>query len=316
MKAQISPKDWVLLSAYLDGELSARETARAEKKLRASQELRKTLEEMKRTRTLIQSLPRKRVPHSFALTPAMAEGKPNPFQRLFPVLSFVSVASIVAFIAIFLLQLTPNLSRDMTPMTLAMEAQAEKEMLSSDTDTSPMIINWGGIPYQQAAPGMGGGQDQGPEMANAPPPAQEIIVPEVVLEVEAETVAEPEMEMDIQPTPVAAAVEDEAREEGIGEEADMLAAPAEEEEGEVQREIPPAASPTPQVVEEKSAEGSSPILGVRPSEEVGQMLISASPTPVQEQVSQIRANNYTLPIVLILLAVITGLGAIYIRLKY
>lgn len=313
MKAQISPKDRVLLSAYLDGELSARETERAEKKLRADQELRETLDEMKKTRALIQSLPRKRVPHSFTLTPAMAEGKANPFLRLFPVLSFVSVASTLALIAIFLLQLSPNLSRDMAPMTLAMEAQAEKEMLTSDAEATPAIINWGGVPLPQAAPGMGGGvQEQVPEMAPiAPAPAQEIIVPEVALE----AVAEAEMEMAMQPTPVAAAVEGEAREEGIVEEADMLAEPAEEEADEVQRELPTPTSPAPQTAEEKAVDDSNLGLGIRPSEEVGQMQVYASPTPEQEQPSQKRAN-YTLQAVLIILAVSTGLAAIYIRRKY
>ena len=313
MKAQISPKAWVLLSSYLDGELSAREIKRAEKKLRASKELRETLDEMKKTRALIQSLPRKRVPHNFTLTPAMAEVKANTLQRLFPVLSFVSIASTLAFIAIFLFQLTPRLSKDMAPMTLAMESQAEKEMLTSDEEAPPAIINWEAVPLPQAAPGMGGGQEQVPEMAPlAPAPAQEIIIPEVALE--AEAVAEPEMEMAIQPTPVAA-VEGEAREEGIGEEADMLAEPAEDEAEEVQREYPPATSPAPHVAEEKALEDSSPILGIRPSEEVGQMLVIASPTPEQEQPPQKR-DNYVLQAGLIALAVITGLAAIYIRLKY
>ena len=77
MKAEISPKDWGLLSAYLDKELSPREMIKVEQKLRASQELQDTLKEMQLTRSLIQSLPRKHTPRNFTLTPDMAAQKPS-----------------------------------------------------------------------------------------------------------------------------------------------------------------------------------------------------------------------------------------------
>jgi anti-sigma factor RsiW len=67
MKGKISARDYELLSAYLDKQLSARERARLETRLRTTPELHSALEDLHKTHLLLRSLPRPRRPRSFVL---------------------------------------------------------------------------------------------------------------------------------------------------------------------------------------------------------------------------------------------------------
>jgi len=73
MKAQLSHKDWELISEYLDGELSAREKNRLDQRLNQQPELRNSLEEMRQTRSILRSTPRLRAPRNFTLRPEMVQ---------------------------------------------------------------------------------------------------------------------------------------------------------------------------------------------------------------------------------------------------
>ena len=58
MTKNISMHEWEALSAYLDGELPAKERTKMEASLNQAPELRSALEEMRRTRAVLRSNPR------------------------------------------------------------------------------------------------------------------------------------------------------------------------------------------------------------------------------------------------------------------
>jgi anti-sigma factor RsiW len=104
MTDRISTRDWDDLSAYLDGQLNTKEQTRVETRLRQDADFRSALEELRRTRAVVHSLPKLRAPRSFLLTPEMAGQKTITRQArpAFPVLRFASViATVLLFITLF-----------------------------------------------------------------------------------------------------------------------------------------------------------------------------------------------------------------------
>ena len=100
MKTQITGREWEDLSAYLDGQLSPKESTRLEEKLQASADLRLALEELSRTRTLLRSQPPVRAPRNFLLSPKMVGERraPAPANRLFPVMRLASALAMALFV--------------------------------------------------------------------------------------------------------------------------------------------------------------------------------------------------------------------------
>ena len=70
--SKISPRDLKALSAYLDGELNAKERQHLETRLEQRPELRANLEELRSTRAVLRNAPVLRAPRNFTLTPQMA----------------------------------------------------------------------------------------------------------------------------------------------------------------------------------------------------------------------------------------------------
>ncbi len=94
MKNQITPRDIELLSAYLDNQLSSKDRARLEARLVQDPELKKTLQDLDRTRQLLHQLPRYRAPRNFYLKPEMVRATPRP--KLAPVFGVITaVASVL-----------------------------------------------------------------------------------------------------------------------------------------------------------------------------------------------------------------------------
>jgi hypothetical protein len=100
MTQQISPRDYELLSAYLDGELSTRDRARLEARMTKQPDLRLGLEELRQTKMLLRSLPQKRAPRNFTIPNALPRRRPVP--RLFPALRFASALAGILFMVVFL----------------------------------------------------------------------------------------------------------------------------------------------------------------------------------------------------------------------
>lgn len=102
MTTQISPRDWEALSSYLDNQLSLSERNRFEIRLEREAELRRGLEELRRTRTIIRSARRYRAPRNFTLTPSMVDQKraSSPSSTAYPVLRLASVLATLFFVLI------------------------------------------------------------------------------------------------------------------------------------------------------------------------------------------------------------------------
>jgi len=93
----------VLLSAYLDGELSTREQDLLESRLATDPELRARLEELRRTVSLVRDLPQVQAPRNFLLTPSMVSRtrpRPAPRRWLAPALTFATAASALSCVAV------------------------------------------------------------------------------------------------------------------------------------------------------------------------------------------------------------------------
>ena len=76
--AELSPRDWEALSAYLDGRLSPRERARLEARLAREPALRQRLAELRALRAALRDLPPPRVPRNFTLRPEMVRPTASP----------------------------------------------------------------------------------------------------------------------------------------------------------------------------------------------------------------------------------------------
>ena len=160
MKLNYSPKDWQLLSNYLDGQLTNREVSIVETRLNSEPQLKQTLMEMQQTRYLLQHAKKVPVPRSFTLTPEMASQIRPARKPLFPFFSFASVIATIFLVVVILFEFLPG----MLSSVLSQKSAASNEMLAMeaapmaeeamDSATPPMIIEWG---RPAGAYGMGGG---------------------------------------------------------------------------------------------------------------------------------------------------------------
>lgn len=151
MRAQINVNDAILISAYLDDQLSPAEKQRTETRLASDPAFKQALTELAYTRRLMWSLPKKHAPRNFTISPQTVK-RPVYQPWLRPALSFVSVAAAVMFVVVFGSELLLNRqARQMAPEA-AMLSGAEVAV----SEATPYIINWDPI---QSGGGGGGGAD-------------------------------------------------------------------------------------------------------------------------------------------------------------
>ncbi len=91
-------RDLELLSAYIDGELSARDLARLLSRLEREPGLKQALEEMKAVVQHLGSLPEVPLPRRFSLTPETAGLRSRP--RVYPVFQFATALAAIVFVAL------------------------------------------------------------------------------------------------------------------------------------------------------------------------------------------------------------------------
>jgi hypothetical protein len=135
MKMRISERDLEAISAYLDGQLTQREQARLEARLKADRGLREAYEQMHHTRAALRSLPVMRAPRNFTLTPQMVKARKSP-PPAYPVLRLASVMATLLFVLVMVGDLVTPRSVALAPGTLPqteeaatlMQAPAETEM--------------------------------------------------------------------------------------------------------------------------------------------------------------------------------------------
>jgi hypothetical protein len=306
MNAQISPKDWQLLSEYLDGQLSPHDRSKLELRIDSRPELRDGLEELRRLRSILRTVPRRKVPHNFTLTRAMVE-KPaaSRWTSWIPALSFSSAMATFLLIISLLTRMPAGLPATM----VSPGSEAERVMMVEpeaaimhDAQEAPPIIVWEAPGFG----GMGGGNEglmaegrggmDAPDMGLMAMPEEEFFADEGM------------------PAPAEEYVYEEPAEEPA-EAPSVAAAPPVEE---------PSASLDSKARIDENIEplvGTGPILGVAPVEEQGAMnLKSAAPDTImlqedQQQAAQPDSTWLILQIGLVLVAIGTGIAALYLRRK-
>jgi anti-sigma factor RsiW len=93
-------RDVESLSAYLDGALSPADSARLEARLRSDPGLRAVMDDLRTARGVLRTLPSRRAPRRFTLTPQMAGVKP-PLPRAYPVMRFATALATLLLVFTF-----------------------------------------------------------------------------------------------------------------------------------------------------------------------------------------------------------------------
>ncbi len=284
MNNELSPRQWQLLSAYLDDQLTAKEKRRVDELLQQNPEARRALDSLRQTRAALRAMPMHKAPRNFTLSakPAQIPSVPT-FTAVLRYSSALAATLLVVvlvldFIGIASPPAVNRLAADQAQERLAMEAPAQKET------GQPPIIMWGppalgayGKGGGGAAPaaGIGGGAAEPSTAAPSEP------LPEALPQVE----SMPPVEEQTAPT------EGAAQAQGGGE-------------------LPtPEITPTPEALT-----GSGPILGVQPSPKEGEVRLPAG-EELPSQPFRLPVPLSTIEIILAVLVVVLAVPAWLLRRK-
>ncbi len=136
MKDQFSSRDYELLSAYLDDQVSEKERAHIEARLKAEPALQSELNELKMTRMLVHNLPKLRAPRNYFIKAAAAAPVPRTL-RLAPVFGIISaVASVLLVVAIF----GSTFLKSRQPVAMSPLAPAVQETLTIQQPAQKIIV--------------------------------------------------------------------------------------------------------------------------------------------------------------------------------
>lgn len=117
MTTQNNPRDWILLSAYIDGELNDNDFRQVEARLRTDENLRTGLESLRLTRAVLRSQPALRAPRNFTLTPQMAGASRRMSPA--PVFPIMRLASVLATFFLILISVGNLLATRMQPVLVS-----------------------------------------------------------------------------------------------------------------------------------------------------------------------------------------------------
>lgn len=138
MKNEHNLRQYEMLSAYLDRQLTPREIAQVEAQIKQDSEMRTILEELRRTKQMLRAMPRLRAPRNFTLSPRAAGIHPK--KHTYPAYGWVSALAtlvlVLTMVGDFLLNRTGlpavGVTEVITVETLIVEsAPAAEEMLDS-----------------------------------------------------------------------------------------------------------------------------------------------------------------------------------------
>ena len=271
-KPNLNRHEWLLLSAYLDGELSDREKRQVEEWLQQDPASRTALEGLRRTRQVLRRTPQKPVPHNFTLTPDMLRKPLLPsFSRMF---SYSAALAGILLVAVLGLDLVGSMN---SPQIARNASEPIMQTFKTTEDTvaiekaAPQIIYWGNSGPLLGAYGKGGGGDGG-AMAygvggGGGAPIGGGVETEPSIPVEQVPLEEALPLEEAAPAPAEAMPE-------AGQMQPEQTAPVEESL--------PGATPMPEMPQAESltetapdsgagAPGSSPILGIRPADQQGRV---------------------------------------------
>ena len=157
---RLTKKEWLLLSRYLDGDLSAEQQHQIEQKLQKDEAFQGALKRLEHTRQVLRSVPQRKVPHSFVLTPEQAGIRPAhkmPYQ----IWQYSSIAAaLIAVIALAAQFFSPRMTIQEAVFTADESTILKQEALleeATPTEETPVIIQWN----SGVTGGMGGGSDAG-----------------------------------------------------------------------------------------------------------------------------------------------------------
>jgi len=136
------------LSAYLDNALNKEEAERLEARLEKESELREKLENLKRTKTLLNHLDRVPAPRNYTLTPDMVKVRGQKDKPLFMTLRLASSFAAILLVVLFGVQFA--LQGGILPPRMQSEAPMFEAARVEDEMTPEPLIFW-------AEPGTGGG---------------------------------------------------------------------------------------------------------------------------------------------------------------
>ena len=177
-----SSKQWQLLSAYLDGELSDRKKKQVQSLLSSDPLAAETLENLRKTKSLLRMLPTREVPHQYTLTRQEAlVSSPGWLVNGLRVLSGVSAAALVAFLTLDLLIPMRAIPQSaMLESMAAEEAPALESMPAPEQDTLIQPFTYESAPQGF---GLGGGGESPDEMFSQ---EQDLVLPDISI-IEEET---------------------------------------------------------------------------------------------------------------------------------
>lgn len=150
MKPRLSARDEQMLSDFLDGQLSEKNSTAFEKRLLVEPLLQEAAADLRRLKAEFKKLPRYRLPRNFTLTPAMASQKqPASLRFWFPVMRFASIAAVFMLVAVYVLEFLPGGIPALRNSPAAVQTFSTGPMLDA-TDggiglvqgTPPPIIIW------------------------------------------------------------------------------------------------------------------------------------------------------------------------------
>jgi hypothetical protein len=129
MTTRLKPRDWEILSAYLDGQLSPRENARLEARLQADDEMNNSLEQLRRTRVVLRSLPKVRSPRNYTLSASRVRVRPI-IPKIYPAFRLASAMAMLLFALVVIGDfLSPGLQRLYAPQTSAKVYETQVSLL-------------------------------------------------------------------------------------------------------------------------------------------------------------------------------------------
>ncbi|MEA4908157.1 MAG: zf-HC2 domain-containing protein [Anaerolineaceae bacterium] len=307
MNGNLSSHDWQLLSEYLDGELSPRDRQALEQRLQQQAELRAGLEELRTTRDALRSVPMRRVPRNFTLTPEMVQVRRPVLPGLFNVLRLSSAAAAVLVILTFVWQALPGTPVSTFSAPASQVAMSEAMQDSAASSPTPEIVFWA------PANGMGGGGG-GPEIMaqSAPEETAGKAAPEtysgdqplptvdaMLLPEEAEQSPQDELEAPEMAPQATQALESAAGAAPLPE-LSPTPAPQSIQPEEPARALPPA------------GDANDLILGIAPEQEQGQLQATPVSPALQPRGRQLVFNLVPLQILLAVIAVGCAAGAYFL----
>lgn len=109
MMPRLSARDEQTLSDYLDGQLSERDAAAFEKRLKENEKLREAADDLRRLKAVLRGAPRYRLPRNFTLTPAMVKKTtPGWVNFWLPAMRFTSAMAVFLLIAVYVFEFLPG----------------------------------------------------------------------------------------------------------------------------------------------------------------------------------------------------------------